>query len=97
MMINDLIRYGSSLNWRFSNRSSESVDLKTMQLIDGVTGSEGNLMTVGVTIPAGESVSYSTTIGLLGIHAPVTCKFVYEYNGNEYTVEAVYQNSSWPF
>jgi hypothetical protein len=61
-----------------------------MQLIDGTTGSAGNQMSVDVDVDANKSVSYSTTIGLLGIHAPVTCRFVYEYNGKDYSVDAVY-------
>lgn len=94
VMINDLIRYGSSLGWVFANNSSETVTLKSLQLVDGVTGSEGNIMTVDKNVPAGSSVSYSTTIGLLGIHAPVTCRFRYVYNGKEYMTTAVY-SSIW--
>ena len=90
MNVNGLIKYGSVLNWQFSNNSTAKVHLKTMQLIDGTTGSAGNQMSVDVDVEANKSVSYSTTIGLLGIHAPVTCRFVYEYNGKDYSVDAVY-------
>lgn len=93
MSMNNLIQYGSSLNWRFTNNSTESVKLKTMQLIDGVTGTEGNQMSVNVEVPGGSSVAYSTTIGLAGIHAPVTCRFRYEYKGKEYSTDAVYTNN----
>ena len=65
-----------------------------MQLIDGVTGNEGNQMSVGVDVDANSSVSYSTTIGLAGIHAPVTCRFRYTYKNKEYSVDAVY-SSNW--
>lgn len=95
MSMNNLIQYGSSLNWRFTNNSTESVILKTMQLIDGETGAEGNQMSVDVVVEGGTSVAYSTKIGLAGIHAPVTCKFRYEYNGKEYSTDAVYYNSNW--
>ncbi|MBQ8155438.1 MAG: Ig-like domain-containing protein [Prevotella sp.] len=94
MSMNGLIKYGSSLNWRFTNNSSETVKLKTMQLIDGSTGQEGNLMSVDVEVAGGTSVAYSTTIGLLGIHEPVTCRFRYEYNGKEYSTDAVYKSQS---
>ena len=90
VIINDLIQQGSQLYWKFSNNSSEWVRLKTLQLIDGVTGQEGNLMSVDVDVEAGSSVSYSTTIGLLGIHRPVTCRFRYEYNEKEYYIDATY-------
>lgn len=91
--INNLIQYGSKLNWRFSNNSPVSVTLVSMQLIDGETGKEGNIMSVNTTVDGGTSVSYSTTIGLAGIHAPVTCRFRYEYNGEEYSTDAVYTNN----
>ena len=91
--INNLIQYGSRLNWRFSNNSPVSVTLVSMQLIDGETGKEGNIMSVNTTVDGGTSVSYSTTIGLAGIHAPVTCRFRYEYNGEEYSTDAVYTNN----
>ena len=91
-MINDLIQYGSSLGWFFINNSTETVRLKSMQLVDGVTNREGNIMDVNVDVAAGSSVGYTTTIGLLGIHAPVTCRFRYEYKGKEYMTTAVYQN-----
>ena len=94
MSINGLIRYGSVLNWQFSNNSSEKVHLKTMQLIDGETGNAGNQMSVDVDVAANTSVSYSTTIGLVGIHAPVTCRFRFDFNEKEYYVDAVY-SSNW--
>lgn len=89
MSINGLIKYGSSISWKFSNNSSEKVTLKSMQLIGG-NGIVGNEMTVGKDVAAGTSVSYSTSIGLAGIYAPVTCKFRFTYNGKEYSVTATY-------
>ena len=81
MQSNDLLTSGSQLNWSFSNISNVDVTLMTMQLIDGATGAEGNLMGVNQLVGAGETVSYTTTIGALGIHVPVTCRFRYNYNG----------------
>jgi hypothetical protein len=96
-MINNLIQYGSSLGWFFSNNSTETVILKSLQLVDGATNKEGNIMDVNAEVAAGSSVSYSTTIGLLGIHTPVTCRFRYEYKGKEYMTTAVYENSWFSF
>ena len=95
--INGLIQYGSKLNWSFINYSSETVHLKTMQLIDGQTGNEGNQMSVDTDVAAGSGVSYTTTIGLLGIHAPVTCRFRFDYKEKEYYVDAVYSGSLFGF
>lgn len=96
MQMNDLIRSGSKLNWSFSNNSNVSVTLLSMQLIDGVTKVEGNLTSINETVGAGSTVSYSTTIGVLGIHLPVTCRFRYSYDGAEYSIDAVYTGSSIP-
>lgn len=94
--INGLIQYGSKLNWSFINNSSEKVRLNTLQLIDGQTGKEGNLMNVDTDVEANSGVSYTTTIGLLGIHAPVTCRFRFSYKGTEYYVDAKYEEGgSW--
>ena len=92
VIVNDLVQYGSKLNWSFSNNSSEAVKLKSMQLVDGANGQEGNIMDINVDVAAGEAVYYSTTVGLLGIHTPVTCRFRYEYKGKEYVTTAVYES-----
>lgn len=91
MSINGLIRYGSQLNWALNNKSSSDIKLKSLQLVDGVTGKAGNEMPIDAVVPAGLRVAYTVTIGLLGIHSPVTCKFNIEYNNNTYTVDAVYE------
>lgn len=94
-IINGLIQYGSKLNWSFINNSNVTVHLKSLQLIDGGTGEEGNEMSVDTDVAGGSGVSYTVTIGLLGIHGPVTCRFRYEYNNKEYSVDAVYNVSVW--
>ena len=94
-MLGNLIQYGSKLNCDFFNKSSETVRLKSLQLVDGVTGYEGNIMSVNKDVPAGKSVGYTITIGLLGIHTPVTCRFRYEYNGKEYMTTDVFNYSPW--
>ncbi len=96
MQTNDLINSGSKLNWTFSNNSNVNVTLVSMQLIDGVTKVEGNLMSVNKLVEAGGSVSYTTNIGALGIHVPVTCRYRYNYDGNEYFTDAVYTGSFGP-
>jgi hypothetical protein len=87
---NDLINSGSQLNWSFRNNSNYSVVLKSLQLIDGKTGSEGNIMDVNENVGPNSSVSYAITIGALGIHVPVICRFRYDYDGYEYSTDAFY-------
>ena len=93
--INGVIQQGSKLTWSFANNSTAKVHLNSLQLIDGVTGNEGNIMNVDTDVDANSSVGYTTTIGLLGIHTPVTCRFRYTYNGTEYQADAQYTRSLW--
>ena len=95
--INGVIQSGSKLNLTFVNNSESMIRLNSLQLIDGVTGYEGNIMTVDADVAVNSSVAYTVTIGLLGIHSPVTCRFRFEHNGKEYQKDAVYGNNSWPF
>lgn len=87
-MINNTIQSGSQLNWQFINNSTESVVLTGIQLINGATGSVGNnMLSENVTITAGETKGYTTTIGLGGIQKP-SIRFTYRYNNANYTAEA---------
>lgn len=90
-IINDLIQYGSKLYCMFLNGSKFDVTLVSMQLVDGSTGKEGNEMNVNEVVDASRGLTYTVTIGLLGIHKPVTCKFKFTYNNKIYTASAVYE------
>ena len=90
-IINGVLQRGSKLNWKFVNNSNENLLLKTAQLIGG-DGQESNEMDVNTVVSANSSVSFSTTIGILGISTPVTCKFRFEYDGKDYFITAVYNN-----
>ena len=93
-VVNNVVQYGSKLNWTFSNDSPEKVTLKSLQLIDGQTNEAGNEMSVNKEVKAGTSVNYSTTIGAAGIHLPVTCRYKFEYDGVTYTKDAKYEGTS---
>ena len=89
----NLVQNGSKLTWTFENGSEEKVYLKTIQLVDGVTQDASSEMAVEKTIAAGGSESITTTISSSGIHLPVTCRFKFTFNGQEYIKEAVYDKS----
>lgn len=88
-IINDLIQYGSKLNFGVINNSKKTIKVKTVQLIDGVTEEKGNVMSVNYDISGGSSAAWSITIGMGGIHKPIA-RFVYEYDGKEYSTQAQY-------
>ena len=88
--INGKIQYGSQLNIRFSNGSTEAVTLTKIQLGDASTGSEGNnMLDSEVEVAAGESKSYTVTVGLGGLTKPVI-RFTYRYNKKNYVAEATW-------
>lgn len=89
MISNDLIQYGSKLNFSVSNSSTRSIKVKSVQLIDGVTNAKGNVMSINHDIKGGSSATWTITIGVGGIHKPIA-RFVYEYNGAEYSTQAQY-------
>lgn len=92
---NETIQSGSKLNWTFSNGGKKSVILTRMQMINGKTNSVGNnLLTENVEVAAGKSVSYTITVGILGIESPIM-RFTYLYNGEEKTIEAKYKSFSF--
>ena len=87
-MVNNTIQSGSQLNWQFINNSTESVVLTGIQLINGATGTVGNnMLSENVTIAAGETKGYTTTVGIGGIQKP-SIRFTYRYNNANYTAEA---------
>lgn len=86
-MINGKIQSGSKLNIKFSNNSSKSVTLTKIQLNDAETGAEGNnLLSEEFVVAAGQNVSYTITVGALGIYKPVI-SFTYRYNNKTYQVK----------
>ena len=87
---NDVVNVGSQLKWKFSNNSSVSVTLKSIQLIDGQTGAGGTITSANnYEVGAHSSVTCTTQLGS-GMHLPLICRFKYEYNGATYTIDAVY-------
>ena len=77
-----------------NNAKNVSVIVKSAQLIDGVTGAEGNVMDINATINAGSNGAWTITTNV-AIQSPVV-KFTYTYNGNDYTAQAQYTEPSWP-
>ena len=86
--INGIIQAGSQLNVLFNNGSSQSVTLVGIQLVDAATSSESNNMLSGeVEVKAGESISYTVTVGSSGVDKPII-RFTYRYNKKNYVAEA---------
>lgn len=91
MSVGGTIKGGSQLNFRFTNGSNKDVTLTGIYLVNGENGSAGNNgLSEDVTIAAGQSVTYTITVGALGIQSPIG-RFTYTYNYKSYTLEAQYK------
>ena len=95
-IINGKIQSGSQLNFGIVNYSTETIRVVSVQLIDGQTGSGGNVMSIGTDIASGSSSAWTLTIGAAGIYEP-KARFVYTFKGETYTCEAKYTAPNWGF
>ena len=87
----NLVKQGSQIKWAIKNNSPVKIQLKSMQL-KGSSGEESNEYYPLEDIAAGSSVTKTTTIDTeSGFHLPITCHFVFEYDGKEYPIDAEYK------
>ena len=87
--INGVIQSGSVLNVKFTNGSNEPVTLVGIQINDAANGNQGNnALDAEIEVAAGESKSYSITLGT-NVRTPVVC-FTYRYNSKNYKAEATW-------
>lgn len=88
----NVAKQGSQIKWAIKNNSPVKVTLKSMQLIGNSDNEISNEIYVNEEIAAGSTVTKSTTIEAPnGYHLPVTCLFIFEYNNQEYHINAKYE------
>ena len=88
----NLVKKGSQIKWAIKNNSPVKITLKSMQLEGSSEGELGNEYYANEDIAAGSSVTKTTTIDTeSGYHLPITCHFVFIYNGKEYEKDAKYE------
>lgn len=85
----DLIGPGSRLIFGVTNMSVEKITVKSVQLIDGVSGQGADIVTLGTDLDAGLTHQWTVDVSGTGIHSP-TAVFTYIYKGNEHTCSASY-------
>jgi uncharacterized protein YjdB len=91
--INGYLQSGSKLNYGVVNNTTETITIVSVQLIDGVSGSKGNVMSINSNIESGQSSAWTITIKA-SIQSPIA-RFVYKFKGTEYTCEAQYTSISF--
>ena len=87
--INGKIQGGSKLNFGIYNYTAENITVVSAQLVNGITLSEGSVMSLNTPLAPGSSTAWSFTVGALGIQSPII-RFVYLYKEQEFTCEAKY-------
>ncbi|MCI5990519.1 MAG: PL29 family lyase N-terminal domain-containing protein [Candidatus Cryptobacteroides sp.] len=90
MMVDNLIRYGSKINWTVMNNTGQTVTVDSIYLVDGENGNKTNIISLNTDLETGKSAGWTITIPLAGIHAPVTAVFSISCNGKTYTASAEY-------
>ena len=80
---------GGYLNFSITNLSVETIRVKTVQLIDGESGTGSDLLSIDSDLEAGRSLEKRIDIPASGIYFP-TAVFTYTYRGEEYTCSAKY-------
>ena len=93
VQINDgLILAGSRLDFGVSNYSTETITVKTVQLVDGESGSGSESIDINRPLEAGDTLPWSIDVPAAGIHSP-TAIFTFIYLGEEYSCSATFFES----
>ena len=80
---------GGYLDFGIMNLSTETIRVKTVQLIDGESGTGSELLSIDSNLEAGRSLEKRIDVPAAGIYSP-TAVFTYTYRGEEYTCSAKY-------
>lgn len=80
---------GGYLDFGIMNLSTETIRVKTVQLIDGESGTGSELLSIDSDLEAGRSLEKRIDVPAAGIYSP-TAVFTYTYRGEEYTCSAKY-------
>ena len=81
---------GGKINWTFHNGSPIKVKLKSRQLIDG-DGVKDKEVAINKDVQSGASETINITIQGEDIPLPIKCIFKYEFDGKDYSAEAIYE------
>jgi uncharacterized protein YjdB len=88
----DFVQAGSRLVFGVSNMSTETIIVKSIQLIDGVSGDAADIMPLGGNLDPGTAHQWTIDVPEAGIHSPAAV-FTYTYRGEEHTCSAQFRES----
>lgn len=87
----DFIEPGSRLNFGVTNMSAEAINVKSVQLFDGISEEGANVLPIGEDLNPGLTHQWTIDVPGSGIHSPVAV-FTFIYLGEEYTCSAKYED-----
>ena len=82
------------MNWTVRNNTGHNVTVDSVYLVDGENGNKTGTLALDTKLTNGNSVSWSISVPMVGIHYPVTAKFTISYNGKTYTASGTYTYTS---
>ena len=87
----DFIEPGSRLVFGVTNLSAESINVKSVQLVDGVSEEGADILSLGENLNPGLTHQWTIDVPGSGIHSPVAV-FTFIYKGEEHTCSAKYED-----
>ena len=87
----DFIEPGSRLNFGVTNMSAETINVKSVQLFDGISEEGADILPIGEDLNPGLTHQWTINVPGSGIHSPVAV-FTFIYLGEEYTCSAKYED-----
>ena len=87
----DFVEPGSRLIFGVTNLSAESINVKSVQLVDGVSDEGADILSLGENLNPGLTHQWTIDVPGSGIHSPVAV-FTFIYNGEEHTCSAKYED-----
>ena len=87
VIVNDIVKAGSSLDFELFNYSSETIHVVSVQLIDGQTGAGGDVTSLDSDMASGSSGSWTVSVGESDMYLPIA-RFTYTFKGGTYNCEA---------
>ena len=87
----DFIEPGSRLNFGITNMSAETINVKSVQLFDGVNEEGADFLPIGEDLNPGLTHQWTIDVPASGMHSPVAV-FTFTYRGEENTCSAQYHS-----
>ena len=87
----DFIEPGSRLSFGVTNMSAEAINVKSVQLFDGISEEGADILPIGEDLNPGLTHQWTIDVPGSGIHSPVAV-FTFTYRGEENTCSAQYHS-----